>query len=661
MLVDGAAPSQAQLAAAQKATRPAKPEQLPWVALRGMWATDARGLPVDVGAHQAAARARLAASRTPFDRARLAVAAAKIDKAAFTRADLVELLGAQLPIDGEVSARAQIETAVDEVAMRLTALRQAHEREGHERFTLDRILAEEVSVLDLVDARDDHAVMPLRARHAAELSADQARAIRNIAASPWLVQPLAAPAGAGKTTSMRALHAAANYDARCVVVLAPTGQAVDVAVREGAGDVGYTVAKALNSLREGTLRLDTRTIVVVDEAAMVGTPELRELLAATTSTGCKTVLVGDAHQLAPVRARGGMFAQLCTDLPWAQRLWEVWRMRNPDERAASLALRDGGPSALRRAVGWYCRHDRLHTGDPIAMAHDALVAYRADVAAGKDALLVCDTVEMCDAINRRLHEESIDPDAPTVTAARGHHIAVRDLIISRRNDPTVAILKAHENVPADDPVRNGNRWQVIAVDTEHHRIAARRLGDGARAAFSGDYLREHITHGYALTVHASQGTTADRTHAVLGENTSRATLYVAMTRGRQSNTAYVYERMASDGEREHADIPGVYVMRRGTSRQAATLMRAIIADRDELPHTAHHVAGATDAQHLPARVRRLAVERRAAAVHRRRASYQSWRAQTLELPPAAKRQRSVDHHLRRDRGREQTRDYGLDL
>jgi hypothetical protein len=239
---------------------------------------------------------------------------------------------------------------------------------------------------------------------------------------------------------MRALHAAANYDGHLVVVLAPTGQAVDVGVCEGAGDVGYTVAKALKSLRDGALRLDPRTVVVVDEAAMVGTPQLRELLAATTAACCKTVLVGDAHQLAPVRARGGMFAQLCTDLPWAQRLSEVWRMRDPNERTASLALRDGGPNAVRRAVDWYRRHDRLHTGDPIAMAHDALAAYRSDVAAGKDALLVCGTVEMCDAINRRLHQESIDADAPTVTAARRHRIAVGDLIVSRRNEPTVPDL-----------------------------------------------------------------------------------------------------------------------------------------------------------------------------------------------------------------------------
>ena len=73
--------------------------------------------------------------------------------------------------------------------------------------------------------------------------------MQNIAASPWLVQPLSAPAGAGKTTSMRALAAAAHRCRRRVLVLAPTGKAVDVAVREGAGDAGYTVAKALQSLR----------------------------------------------------------------------------------------------------------------------------------------------------------------------------------------------------------------------------------------------------------------------------------------------------------------------------------------------------------------------------------------------------------------------------
>ena len=200
------------------------------------------------------------------------------------------------------------------------------------------------------------------------------------------------------------------------------------------------------------------------------------------------MLVGDAHQLAPVKARGGMFAQLCDDLPWTQKLSEVWRMHDPEERAASLALRDGGPAPVRRAIDWYRNHDRLHTGDEIAMATDALAAYRTDTAAGKDALLLCDTTEMADALNRRIHHDTIDPTAPTIGVARGHRVAVGDLIISRRNDPTIPVLDATRNEPAADPVRNGNRWRVYAIDPEHNRIAARRLDDDARAAFTGDYL-----------------------------------------------------------------------------------------------------------------------------------------------------------------------------
>ena len=142
---------------------------------------------------------------------------------------------------------------------------------------------------------------------------------------------------------------------------------------------------------------------------MVGTGDLRQLLTATTAACTKTVLVGDEHQLAPVKARGGMFAQLCADLPWTQNLSEVWRMTDPDERAASLALRNGGPASVRRAVDWYRSHDRLQCGDAITMAADALAAYEDDTAAGWDALLVCDTTEMADVLNERLHHERLDP------------------------------------------------------------------------------------------------------------------------------------------------------------------------------------------------------------------------------------------------------------
>src|SRR5262249_22761608 len=198
---------------------------------------------------------------------------------------------------------------------------------------------------------------------------------------------------------------------------------------------------------------------------------------------------------------------------------------------------------------------------------------------------------------------------------------------------------------------------VYAADTVHPRVAPRRLSDGARAAPSGDYLRQHVSHGYAVTVPSAQGVTADTTHAVLGETTSRALLYVALTRGRESNAAYLYERKAGETEHEHARPDGLHIACRGSGREAAQLVRAIIAARDEQAHTAHHIA-AQDCDQLPDRFRRL-LDRHARAVHARHAAYQNWCRANAEL--LAERQRWIDQHRSRSqqRSRERGLDYGL--
>ena len=99
-----------------------------------------------------------------------------------------------------------------------------------------------------------------------------------------------------------------------------------------------------------------------------------------------------------------MFERLCEELPWAQRLGQVWRMRDRAERDASLALRSARGNRLRKAVGWYRTHNRLHTGDQIAMAAEATTAYLTARAEGKDVAILCDSWEIADAINQRLHD-----------------------------------------------------------------------------------------------------------------------------------------------------------------------------------------------------------------------------------------------------------------
>ena len=598
----------AQLAAAQRATRPAKPEHLAWGQLREMWAADPRGFGIDETAQRAARQAQIEAGRTVWDAAN--EAATEIDKGAFTRADLVEAIAARMPVVIEgapagVTPRTIVETLAERIAVPLTAPRAAHERERCEKFTTIEIIAEERDIYALIGARNDAAKLPTTGiTEAAGLSEDQVRSMRQIAASAQLVQTLSAPAGAGKTTSLKVLREAAHRGGiERVLVVAPTGKAADVALAEGAADGGGTVAAALKRLRDGKLALDSRTLLVIDEAGMVGTGALGELLAAATSAGAKTVLVGDAEQLAPVKARGGMFARLCADLPWAQELDRVWRMHDPAERAASLALRSGTGAQLDEAVGWYRDQQRLHTGDPVTMANDLLTAWNADRAAGADSLLIADRWEVADALNERIHRQSIRPDAPTITVARRHKIGVGDTIITRHNDPTIPVWDTRTKKPIEDaPVRNGQRWEVVNLDVDGDRIAARRVGDDALTVLSGEYLHTHVHLGYAVTVHAAQGVTADRCHALLSPAGARSAAYVALTRGRQTNQVYLYEQTEGEADHEHGQtVEGQTVARRGTHLEAAEALTRLL-DRDTRPLTVVDVAEHTPREALPQHV-----------------------------------------------------------
>src|ERR1700758_548013 len=141
-----------------------------------------RAAPRVAAEHAAPTEARRG-PRMLLNRARLARMVARIDKPAVTRADLVEWVGALLPVDVPADPRALIEQITDVVGVRISAARAAHHREGHEKFTVDAVIAEEARIFDMIDAVDNRARLDVRAEDLEGLSADQARAIVNIAAS----------------------------------------------------------------------------------------------------------------------------------------------------------------------------------------------------------------------------------------------------------------------------------------------------------------------------------------------------------------------------------------------------------------------------------------------------------------------------------------------
>ena len=236
--------------------------------------------------------------------------------------------------------------------------------------------------------------------------------------------------------------------------------------------------------------------ILLDKLPKGGQPKakaaLHEIYGAATKADAKLLLVGDQYQLAPVLARGGMFEQLCNDLPWTQQLEQVWRMRDPEEKEASLQPRNGDAPELKQAVDWYRDHDRLSIGDPVAMAEDVYAAYLTDRQNRKDSIIICDTREMTDSLNMRLHQ-TLRGDAAAraaipngdiaVKVSRDHQVAVGDIILTRNNDATIECVLP-DGSPADQ-VRNGNRWTVVGIENmqpKPPRAEAAAASSNTRAA-----------------------------------------------------------------------------------------------------------------------------------------------------------------------------------
>ena len=71
-------------------------------------------------------------------------------------------------------------------------------------------------------------------------------------------------------------------------------------------------------------------------------------------------------------------------------------------------------------------------------------------------------------------------------------------------------------------------------------MQVQRLGvDFGTVTLPAAYVAEHVDLGYAVTAHRAQGMTVDTSHVVVTGSTTRENFYVSMTRGRDSNIAYV--------------------------------------------------------------------------------------------------------------------------
>ena len=444
------------------------------------------------------------------------------------------------------------------------------------RFTSDCVLAQEEEIITWATVAQQFPPRPSTTLNDDGLDVLQAEAAAAVAGHDELAL-VVGPAGAGKTRMLAAAVDDLHHHNRPVFGVAPTAKAARVLAIDTAMPT-TTVAKLLHEWRHpdrGPLdeyRLPHGATVVVDEAGMLATPFLFDLVTLADRNRWRLALVGDHRQLQAV-GRGGMFAEVC-DRGRAVELEQLHRFTHDWEATASLQLRHGDPAALDA----YDAHGRIIAG-PLATHLEQIAATWIDRhRAGDTVALVVSTNDHADAINHavqlaRLDAGDLHLDA-YVYAAGGDFVVVGDVIATRRNDPRLVTT-------AGEPVRNRDTWTVTAIAADGSLTATHQQGHGT-ITLPADYVHEHVRLGYAATEHGYQGATVDTAISLVSAATSRRGLYVAATRGRDNNTICVVTDSTDIAEArdvldgvlavDRADTPAI-TQRQLLARTAALMQR----------------------------------------------------------------------------------------
>ncbi|HEY3514572.1 MAG TPA: MobF family relaxase [Kribbella sp.] len=352
------------------------------------------------------------------------------------------------------------------------------------------------------------------------------------------------PAGAGKTTTLRlavsALHAAGSD----MVALAPSAAAAQV-LRDELGIGADTVDMFLTRARHGNIEVQAGQVLVVDEAGMTSTTKLDEVVAIAMSVGAHVRLIGDPRQLNAIGAGGAL--RLVAEEAGAVELYEVHRFLDPGEAAATLKLRDHKIQAL----DWYEDHDRISAGPRDTQQLDIVTAWRRDLEAGATTIMIASTREAVASLSELARDGRIAAGlidlSRTVTLSNGATAGIGDVIVTRMND--------RYNQRGDgDYVKNGDIWIVQDI-TGSGTIMARHVAKGDVVALHRDYVTGHVELGYAATITRAQGMTVDSAHVLVDARMRARELYVAMTRGRHRNQAYVVTDDPADIEVDHKHEP----------------------------------------------------------------------------------------------------------
>ncbi|PUA17325.1 MobF family relaxase [Glaciimonas sp. PCH181] len=379
------------------------------------------------------------------------------------------------------------------------------------------------------------------------LTEEQISALRYITVDPGGVKIVQGMAGTGKGFMLRAAREAWQAAGLDVRGAALAGKAAD-GLEQSAGIHSQTVHSLIEELEKGTVKLSPQSVLVIDEAGMIGSKQLSKLLNQIHDVGAKAVLVGDSRQLQPIDA-GGAFRLLAERLGYAS-LRNVIRQRHDVDKEIVRQFAEGSVAqalVLIKARGGIAVCANVSSA---MLKMEEEWAAQFDSSRPQEALMLAGTRAEAFHLNQLARERarrdkrfgrSVQVETVINDIRYEREFAENDRIIFCRNNRSIG-------------VKNGDLGTVLGIDQrkDGHYVFQVQLDSGRAIQFVfGDPKKlgrlgcQEIEYGYAMSMHKGQGVTADKVFILMSEGMGdREWNYVGVSRARDKTRIFCSEEFA---------------------------------------------------------------------------------------------------------------------
>ncbi len=486
--------------------------------------------------------------------------------------EIRELIAGKLRLGEEVCSLGSLSTA------RKSSPQKEYVERWETRFTTPQILQLEREMMRNVEkiVRGEKNATPEKfsekvieryLREGGKLDTEQKQAVKHLTSGP-AIRLMTGVAGTGKTTALKAaveVWRTEDKD-RQIIGCAVAGAAMQRLVEGvGKGKVeGLTAQQLVWRLENDRIKLDKSSVVILDEAGMMGTKQMAKIIGHIEQSGARFILVGDAKQLQPINA-GGPFKLL-------------------EEVLTSCAL-----TVIRRQKEFWARDavKAMHEG----RADDALYKY---IEAGRFSCSKTREEAMGKLIDRWQKDDGVhNPQGVFLIAALNSEVKkLNELAQAKRIDAGLVdkekcmhangtLFHVGDRVQFQERskkmgLENSDCGTILAVDEKRQRMKVVLDKDGGREVEIDfrQYSRDNLRLGYASTVHKAQGASLPHVHVLLGGPlTDQHMGYVQMSRSIESS--YLFTDEASVGDPAFSDL----IRSLGRSNQKTMALDVMTAEK----------------------------------------------------------------------------------